>query len=205
MSRIRAALRGDLPPKWTQDTSHHHLFVLVGLSLGAGLVVWAAGFFLLRATQASFLSGWNAMWGLGGINFLTSVAVPLPGAATAVLLTLRGHWVASCFAVLGAAVGGTLGAAFLLGMGKVARQRLERRADRSKFSRRLLDFSTRFVKHWTYAGVGLLLIPPFIPRAIVLYAAMLLRLRTVPYLLVVFVGTLVRELIVMLIVNVPIG
>ena len=46
-------------------------------------------------------------------------------------------------------------------------------------------------------GVGMLLVPPFLPRSAVLYAAALARLRDLPFLAVVFPGTFLRNLVVL--------
>jgi hypothetical protein len=50
---------------------------------------------------------------------------------------------------------------------------------------------------WTYAGVFVLLLPQFIPRAVVLYAAVLAKLHAVPFIGVVFAGTFVRNLLML--------
>lgn len=133
------------------------------------------------------------MWALCVVAFAGAVAIPLPGTTTALLFVLRSDLFALSAAVVGAAVGGTLGAALLLALGQTGRRVLRRRSERSRYKRWALSCSQRFANRWSYAAVFLLLIPFVIPRAVVLLAAVLARLKARPFLVAVFFGTLVRE------------
>jgi membrane protein YqaA with SNARE-associated domain len=171
------------------------LYLWSGAGLGAGAALWLAGFLLIRAF-GGFPHVWDALWALTGISFLGSVILPLPGFTSAALFALRKEPLLALFGVLGAAVGGTLGAGLLLALGDTGRRFMRKHAKHSAWSRRMLRLSVRLEKRWTYAGVAFLLVPPFIPRLVVLYAASLVELRTWPYLAAVFAGTFVRNLLV---------
>ncbi len=67
-------------------------------------------------------------------------------------------------------------------------------------ARRTLAWGNKLAKRWTYVGIGILLVPPFLPRLPVLYAAVLAHLKTVPFLGVVFAGTFVRNMLVLAVV-----
>lgn len=178
------------------DDKPGKLAIWVSLAMAAGAILWLAGFLLLRSTDAS-TKGWNAVWGLSGISFLFAF-VPLPGVTSALLLSLRNNWFLGTLGVLGAAIGGTAAAGLLLALGHTGRVYLRKRATKSKRARKILEWSKKAARKWTYAGVLVLLIPQFIPRAVVLYAAVLAKLRTIPFLAVVFVGTFLRNLIMLI-------
>ena len=61
----------------------------------------------------------------------------------------------------------------------------------------MLEWSHKLAKRWTYAGVVVLLIPQFIPKLVVLYATVLAKLRAIPFLIAVFVGVFLRNLLVL--------
>ena len=50
---------------------------------------------------------------------------------------------------------------------------------------------------YVWVGVAVLLLPQFIPRAVVLYAAVLAKLKAAPFLAAVFVGTFLRNLLML--------
>lgn len=172
------------------------LSLWVGACLGIGAVLWLAGFLLMRAAGLE-TRVWNLVWGLAGISFLFAF-VPLPGFTSALLLALaRKSWLFGLFGVAGAAVGGTIAAALLLALGHTGRAYLRKKATKDERARKFLAWSKKAAKRWTYAGVFVLLIPQFIPRAVVLYAAVLAKLRTVPFLAVVLAGTFARNLLML--------
>lgn len=164
--------------------------------LGVGFLIWLPGRFLFLATGHS-AGRWDSTWGLAGVSFLSSVVVPIPGATAALLLALSHDPVLGLFAVLGAALGSTAGACLLLALGNAGRAHLQKRATHSAWARATLDWSTRLAMRWTYLGVAVLLVPQFIPKLVVLYAAALARLRALPYLVAVFVGVALRNLVVL--------
>lgn len=163
--------------------------------LAVSLALWLAGFLVFRqvGTPTRY---WNIIWGLSGISFLF-VFVPLPGFTASLLLALSFDWVLGLTGVAGAAVGCTIASAILLALGHEGREMLRRKATKSPRARRLLEWSQRAAKRWTYVGVFLFLIPQFIPRAVTLYAAILAKLRTLPFLVTVFLGTYVRNLVML--------
>ena len=172
------------------------LYTWVGLLTAAGALLWLAGWAWLRsAGQAT--GGWNAVWALSGVSFLFAF-FPLPGVTSALLVALRHNWFLGTLGVLGAAIGGTVAAGLLLALGHTGRAHLRKRATHSKRAQKTLEWSKRLAKKWTYAGVLVLLIPQFIPRAVVLYAAVLAKLRAVPFLAVVLAGTFLRNLLMLL-------
>ncbi|HUR61163.1 MAG TPA: VTT domain-containing protein [Candidatus Thermoplasmatota archaeon] len=160
--------------------------------IGLGVLVW------LHLTTV----GWTSFWLQALSSLLGAVLLPIPGATTALLVAVRGHWVLGIMSVLGTAAGGTAGAAILHILGGAGRAMLERKAKKSERSRKILAWSRKLVGKWTYLGVALLLVPPFVPRPIVLYAASTQHLKQVPYLLCVFAGLLARNLILLAIVNI---
>lgn len=173
------------------------LYLAVLVSTVGGAIAWFAGRLLLRPWPGA-LRPWDAAWGLAGISFLGAVILPIPGSTSAALVALRSQPFAAAIGVLGAAVGGTIGAALLHALGDTGRAFLRKHAEHRKWSRKTLQWSVALEKRWTYAGVGLLLCVPFIPRLVVLYAASLGELRPKPYLVAVFLGTFVRNLLVLL-------
>lgn len=172
------------------------LYVAAILALAAGAALWLAGFLLLRGTGHG-AGGWNAVWGLAGVSFLSAVLIPIPGVTATTLFALRDDVALGALAVLGAALGSTLGAGLLLALGNTGREHLRRRATHSRRARKTLEWSTKLARKWTYAGVAVLLIPQFIPKLAVLYAAVLVRLRAIPFLAAVFVGVALRNLAVL--------
>jgi hypothetical protein len=172
------------------------LSLWVGLILLAGAVLWLAGFLILRAAGQP-TRAWDLVWGLSGISFLFAF-VPLPGFTSALLFALaRKGWLFGILGVAGAAVGGTAASALLLALGHTGRAYLRKRATKSPRARKVLAWSKKAAKKWTYAGVFVLLIPQFIPRAVVLYAAVLAKLRTIPFLATVLAGTFARNLVML--------
>jgi hypothetical protein len=166
------------------------------VAVAAGACVWLAGLLLLQAGGHG-TGTWNAIWALAGASLLSSLVLPVPGVTAALLLSLRRDVMLGTFAVLGAAFGSTVGAGILLALGHTGRAHLRRRATHSRWARTTLEWSTRLARRWTYAGVAALLVPQFIPKLVVLYAAVLVRLRAVPFLASVFVGVALRNLLVL--------
>ncbi|HUR62487.1 MAG TPA: VTT domain-containing protein [Candidatus Thermoplasmatota archaeon] len=177
------------------------LYLIVGIGLGGSAVLWLAGFLLLRLFHIK-TGAWNAVWGLAGISFLSAVLLPLPGATTAALTAVKGNLFLGTLGVLGAAAGGTIAAALLMGLGGLGRRTLAKHSH-SKWRKKVLEWSKKAAQKWTYGGVFVLLCVPFIPRSPVLYAASLAELKPIPYLITVFAGTLVRNLIVLGVVVLP--
>lgn len=178
------------------DDNAAPLYVWVGGILGAAAVLWLAGFLTLRGAGIPTRT-WDLVWGLSGISFLFAF-VPLPGFTSAMLFALaRKGWVLGLIGVAGAAVGGTAAAGLLLALGHTGRAYLRKRATKSARAKKILEWSKKLAKKWTYAGVFVLLIPQFIPRAVVLYAAVLAKLRTAPFLVVVLAGTFARNLLML--------
>jgi membrane protein YqaA with SNARE-associated domain len=171
------------------------LYTWVAIVTAAGALVWLAGWLTLGA-MGQGTKEWNTVWALTGVSFVFAF-LPLPGITSALLIPLRADWVLGTFGVLGAAVGGTVAAGLLLALGHTGRAHLKKRATKSRRARKFLDWSKRFATKWTYVGVALLLLPQFIPRAVVLYAAVLAKLKAVPFLAAVFVGTFVRNLLML--------
>jgi hypothetical protein len=172
------------------------LSLWVGLLTAAGAVLWLAGWLAFRSVGGDS-SAWNTVWALTGISFLFAF-LPLPGITSALLLTLRNDWILGLCGVLGAALGGTTAAGLLLALGHTGREHLRKRATHSQRARKVLEWSKKAAVKWTYAGVFVLLLPQFIPRAVVLYAAVLAKLRAIPFLAVVLVGTFGRNLLMLL-------
>lgn len=171
------------------------LYLWVGILVGAGAVLWFTGWLTFRSLGIDSKT-WDTVWALSGISFLFAF-VPLPGVTSALLLALRNNWLLGTAGVLGAALGGTIAAGLLLALGHTGRDFLKRKATKSKRARKALEWSKKAAVKWTYAGVFALLLPQFIPRAAVLYAAVLARLHAAPFLAVVFAGTFVRNLLML--------
>ena len=171
------------------------LYLWVGILTAAGAVLWLGGRLLLRSIGQETKT-WDTVWALTGISFLFAF-LPLPGVTSTLLIALRKDWVLGTFGVLGAAIGGTVAAGLLLALGHTGRAYLKRKATKSKRARKFLEWSKRFATKWTYAGVAVLLLPQFIPRAVILYAAVLAKLKAVPFLAAVFVGTFFRNLLML--------
>jgi membrane protein YqaA with SNARE-associated domain len=190
------------PPHWWKEHPNVRLYVVVAATLFGSAILWLAGFLLLRFLHVR-TGGWNAVWGLGGISFLSAVLIPLPGATSAALLAVRGNLFLGTLGVLGAALGGTLAALLLMGLGDLGRRTLQKHSTHSKWRKKVLEWSKKLAAKWTYGGVFVLLVIPFIPRSPVLYAASLAELKPVPYLSTVFAGTLIRNLIVLGVVVIP--
>jgi uncharacterized membrane protein YdjX (TVP38/TMEM64 family) len=171
------------------------LYLWVGLLTVAGALLWLTGWFAFRAAGTDD-KAWNTVWALTGISFLFAF-LPLPGVTSALLIALRNDWILGTLGVLGAAIGGTIAAGLLLALGHTGREHLRKRATHSKRAKKALEWSKKAAVKWTYAGVFVLLLPQFIPRAVVLYAAVLAKLRAVPFIGVVFVGTFVRNLLML--------
>ncbi|MHB1260994.1 MAG: hypothetical protein ACYC2H_04680 [Thermoplasmatota archaeon] len=178
------------------DERPRRLYAAAGLATTAGALVWLAGRLIASASGHSTES-WDAVWTLAGVSFLSSVILPIPGITATLLLVLSRHPLLGTFGVLGAALGSTLGAALLLGLGHTGREVLRKRATHSRWSRRTLEWSKAMAKKWTYVGVAVLLVPQFIPKLVVLYAAVLAQLKAVPFLAAVFVGVFLRNLVVL--------
>jgi len=187
----------DAPRAAATPRQKARLYRAVALGLAAGAAIWLLGLLVLLAVHHR-PHEWNALWALAGISFLGAVILPLPGFTSAALFAVRGEPVLAGFGVLGAAVGGTLGAGLLLALGDTGRSFLKRHANHSAWSRKTLEWSVKLERRWTYVGVALLLVPPFIPRLVVLYAASVGELRTWPYLAAVFAGTFLRNALVYL-------
>lgn len=179
------------------DERPARLYAAGGIGLAIGALLWLAGWLFLRSAGLG-TGHWNAVWALAGVSFANSVLVPIPGITATLLLALSPHPVLGLFGCLGAAGGSTTGAALLLGLGHTGRRALRKRATHSRWSRRTLEWSEKAAKRWTYAGVTVLLVPQFIPKLVVLYAAVLAKLRAVPFLACVLVGVFLRNLVVLL-------
>ena len=171
------------------------LYLWVGIVTVAGAVLWLGGWLLLRSIGQETKT-WDTVWALTGVSFLFAF-VPIPTVTSALLLALRGDWVLGTFGVLGAAIGGTVAAGLLLALGHTGRDYLKKKATKSKRARKFLEWSKKFATKWTYAGVAVLLLPQFIPRAVILYAAVLAKLKAIPFLAAVFVGTFFRNLLML--------
>jgi membrane protein YqaA with SNARE-associated domain len=178
------------------DEDHRRLYTMAGLVAGGGVVIWALGLGL-AVLFGWPMRNWNAVWGLAAVSFLSSSVFPIPGLGAGLLLALSDDFWLGTFGVLGSTIGSTVAAAVLLALGHTGRAYLRRRATGSARKRRFLEWSKKFAKKWTYVGVGLLLVPNFIPKFAVLYAAVLAHLRAVPFLVAVFAGVFVRNLIVL--------
>lgn len=191
----------DLPvPEAVQDLSDRaddeprRLYLWVGLILAAGGVLWGAGRLAFRAAVQD-AKAWDSIWGLSGISF---AFLPLPGFTATLLFALaRKGWALGVLGVAGAAVGGTVAAGLLLALGHTGRAYLRKKATKSARAKKFLAWSKKAAKRWTYVGVFLLLIPQFIPRAVVLYAAVLAKLKAAPFLVVVLAGTFARNLLML--------
>ena len=181
----RAASQADADPR--------RMFRWVTVVLLAAGAVWLAGFLLLGATGRPTAS-WNTIWGLSGISFLFAF-LPLPGVTSALLLGISWSWTLGLLGVGGAAIGSMVASGVLLALGHEGREFLRRKATKSGRARRVLEWSKRAAKKWTYVGVFVLLIPQFIPRAVTLYAAVLAKLRTLPFLVTVLAGTFARNFV----------
>lgn len=177
---------GDLDERPTR------LYLVGAVGLVAGAILWLAGWLSLRAGGWG-TDHWNALWALAAVSFASSVLIPIPGVTATLLLALSREPVLGIVGCLGAAAGSTAGAAVLLGLGHTGRQALRKHATHSKWSRKTLEWSRKAAKKWTYAGVTVLLVPQFIPKLVVLYAAVLAKLRAVPFLACVLVGVFLRN------------
>jgi uncharacterized membrane protein YdjX (TVP38/TMEM64 family) len=170
--------------------------VLLLLVLVAFVAAWAAAAALLRATAPGMALAWDALWALALVSFTAAIAVPLPGATSALLVALGGSPVLLAFGVAGAAIGGTAGAAVVYYVGGAVRRSLESRANGSAWSRRVFAWGKGFAQRWTYVGIAGLISLPFVPRPVVLYLASILDLEVAPYLGAVFAGMVLRTAIV---------
>ena len=181
--------------KGDEEDDHRRIWLLTGACVVAGALLWLAGWGLLAWLAPDWVAKWHGLWALAGVSFLGAVILPFPGGTAALMALYRDDLLVGGAGVLGTAIGGTVGAALLHGLGSAGREWLKKKAHKGGWRRRLLAWSERLVQRWTYLAVGVLLVPFFIPRVVVLYPAVTLRLRAVPFLAVVFVGTLVRNAI----------
>ena len=180
-----------VPRSWSR-WSRRKTIVVLALTLVASAILWLAGSLALRSAAPAAVAPWDSWWALAGVAFAGSF-FPIPGATSAAFLPLRAHPALAAAGVVGAACGATSGAAILLLAGSAMRERLEHRARKADGRhRRLLRVSEKLVHHWTYAGIAVLIAIPFVPRAIVLYAVSLVKLRMPLALAAVFAGALVR-------------
>lgn len=176
------------------NVRQQHAFVVIVLLLMVGL--WAAGAMALRGFAPEAARPWDAVWGLAAVSFLAAVAIPVPGATSALLISLaESPWLLAA-GVLGAAAGGTAGAAVVHYIGGALLRGLEKRAKRNGWSRALLKAGERFAHHWTYLGIAVLVSLPFMPRSAIFYVASILGLKLLPYLAAAFLGHLVRNSLV---------
>ncbi len=190
----RQAARVD---KAAADGSHDNLFLWISVAacVAVGAVAWFIGVSMLR-DGGHDTEGWNRIWALTGISFLFAF-VPLPGVTTALMLYFRNDWRMASWAILGATVASVVAASLMLVLGRVGRRILEKKATHGKWRQKLLAFSQKAATKWTYGAILVLLIPQFIPRAVVLYTAVVARLRTTPFLAAVAVGVALRNLVMM--------
>lgn len=179
--------------KGDKEEDHRRIWLLAGACITGGALLWLAGWGLLGWLAPPWVAKWHGLWALAGVSFLGAVILPFPGSTAALMALYRKDLLVGGAGVLGTAIGGTVGAALLHGLGAAGRQWLRKRAHKGKWRRRVLAWSEAAVRHWTYLAVGVLLVPFFIPRVVVLYPAVALKLRAVPFLAAVFVGTLVRN------------
>ncbi|MFO1532542.1 MAG: hypothetical protein ABR562_02410 [Thermoplasmatota archaeon] len=166
----------------------HSIWLWSGAALGGGAALWLAGWGVLQFLVPGWVKNWHALWALAGVSLLGATVLPFPGGTAALLGALRENLLLGAAGVLGTAIGGTVGAGLLLGLGDAGRAWLHKRANRGRWRKAFLRWSERFVKHWTYAAVAVLLVPFFIPRVVILYLAVILRLRALPFLGAVFAG-----------------
>jgi hypothetical protein len=190
-----------LPLDDLERSERRHLLRLV-----LGILVGSAAVYGIGLGVLSWLDvpakGWTLFWLQALSSLLGAVLLPLPGATVALLAAVRGQWWLGLLSTLGTAAGGTAGAAILYVLGGAGRAMLERKAKKSERSRKVLAWSRKLVGRWTYTAIALLLVPPVVPRPIVLYAASTQRLKQAPYLACVFAGLLVRNLILLFVVNI---
>lgn len=193
---VKESQTGRLAVAKELDQRPRLLYVAAGLGTLAGAVVWGLGWLVLRGQGVS-THYWDAVWALAAVSFLNSLVVPIPGITATLLLALSRFPLIGVVGCLGAAFGSTTGASILLGLGHTGREHLHRRATHSHWARRTLEWSKRLAKRWTYVGVTILLVPQFIPKLVTLYAAVLVKLKAVPFLAAVYVGVFLRNLLVL--------
>lgn len=165
---------------------------ITALSIAGGIVLWALGAAALWYVSRSAVGPWNAVWGVAGVSFVGSFAVPLPGSTTAIFAMLRTNVFLAAFAVLGATIGATSSAALMLRAGDTLRDKLEKRAKKGRIAQGFLRWTKKLVNRWTYLAIVGLLSLPFLPRAPVLYAASLIEARFVPVATAILVGHFLR-------------
>ncbi len=161
-------------------------------TIAGGILLWALGAAALWYMARAALGPWNAVWGVAGVAFVGSFAVPLPGSTTAIFAILRTNVFLAACAVLGATVGATLSAALMLRAGGTLRDKLEKKAKKGRFASWFLRWAKKLVNRWTYAGIVALLALPFVPRAPILYAASLIEARFGPVATAILVGHFLR-------------
>jgi membrane protein YqaA with SNARE-associated domain len=166
--------------------------------VASGAAFWLLGLIALWHAERSAVPPWNAVWGVAGVSFLGSFAIPLPGTTTAIFAALRTSPLLASAAVLGATFGGSLSAAILLQAGDLLRDKLERKAKKGRFANSFLKWAKKLVGRWTYVAIVGLLALPFMPRAPVLYAASLIEARFLPVIGAIALGHFLRFSIFML-------
>ena len=130
----------------------------------------------------------RGLWGAGAIALVDSSTIPVP--MDLILATYiwndRPHaWVYALMGALGSAAGGLL--PFLLGRagGEIF---LLKRIDRARYE----QIRNRFERQEFLALMVPSMLPPPTPWKLFVFAAGVFEMRTVPYLLAVFLGRLVR-------------
>ncbi|MCA1814336.1 MAG: VTT domain-containing protein [Halobacteriales archaeon] len=188
--KVRDGLRH---PRRMATRRQHAVSILLGLAL---LAAWAIGTLALRVLAPQGVPAWDVFWGMVLLSWLSAMAVP--GAATAGLALLVGP-ATQAAGVLGATVGGVLGALLVWFLGGEAMHRLEDRKARRGWSRKLVEASERFAWRGTYAALALLVAIPGFPRSIPIYVCSVLRLKLPPFLVAVALGSFARALVVVLV------
>ncbi|HVL87565.1 MAG TPA: VTT domain-containing protein [Candidatus Thermoplasmatota archaeon] len=187
-AEVRGAARRDKP-----SVPPRYVHALLLFALAGAAIAWALGAAVLLAMRPDFLGSWNVAWGIFAVALLTATVLPTPYEPTLIPLAREG--------VLGAAVGVTaaaagiaLGAAFVYFLGGALRQEMERWTQHG-IVRGFLEYSERFARRAGYPAFLILFSIPFFPDTFLVYLFSLLGMRLKPFLVVCFVGGVVRSLV----------
>lgn len=131
------------------------------------------------------------LWGVGLVALLDSSSIPVPmDAILAVYIwNNKHHFVLCCLlAAIGSAIGGLLP----YGLGRAGGELfLLKRVDRARFER----MRTRFERQEFLAVMIPSMLPPPAPWKVFVFGAGVFEMRVLPFMLAVFVGRMVRWLI----------